>query len=226
MNKKEDIYGNIKSVHRSRAEARKHYDRISGIYDYIEGAFEKKYRDMALDHLRIKTGETVLEIGFGTGHALKDIADRVGSEGRVVGIDISPEMCKVSKNRLLDAGFLENVELICADAVFIPLKEHVFDKIFMSFTLELFNEKEIQMVLNEIKTVLDKEGKLCVVSLSREEDAFVELYEIFHDVFPRILDCRPIYPRRMLEDLGFEVEDVRREKMGVLPIQIVTAVSP
>ena len=225
MSTEENIYENIKSIQRTRAEARKHYDKISGIYDYVEGAFEKKYRDMALDHLEIKSGDDVLEIGFGTGHAIKDISDRVGSSGRVVGIDISPEMCKVSKDRLLAADFLKNVDLICADAVLMPLKDEIFDKIFMSFTLELFSEKEIKIVLKEARRILNTGGKICVVSLFREEAVFVELYEIFHDLFPRILDCRPIYPKSMLENVGFEIEDEKIEKMGVLPIQIVTAIS-
>ena len=225
MSTEKDIYEDIRSVERSRTEARKHYDRISGIYDYIEGSFEKKYRDMALNHLDISPGEKVLEVGFGTGQALKEISSRVGSKGIVVGIDISPKMCRISKEMLLEEKSFDNIELLCADAVWIPFKDHIFHKTFMSFTLELFKEEEIRTVLKEIKRVLKDEGKLCVVSLFREEAAFVELYEIFHDLFPRILDCRPIYPKRMLEDVGFDIEEVRREKMGVLPIQIVTAVS-
>ncbi|MEF8833024.1 MAG: class I SAM-dependent methyltransferase, partial [Candidatus Thermoplasmatota archaeon] len=153
------------------------------------------------------------------------ILAKVGEEGRVVGIDISLEMCRITQGRLFAENSFQNVDLICADAVCIPLKENIFDKIFMSFTLELFSELEILKVLDEIKRILNEKGKLCVVSLSREEDVFVELYEIFHDLFPRILDCRPIYPKKILEDRNFEVEEVRREKMGILPIQIVTAMS-
>ncbi len=226
MSNDRHLFEDVSRIERSRVEAKKHYDRISAIYDYVEGAFEKKYREMALACLHISAGEKVLEIGFGTGHAMKEMADRVGSRGRVFGIDISKEMCKITKNRLLAEGSLKHVELICADAVQMPFKDHIFDKIFMSFTLELFSEDEIRMVLNEVKRILDEEGKVCVVSLFREEDAFVELYEIFHDLFPRILDCRPIYPKKMLENEDFEIEEVRREKIGVLPIQIVTANSP
>ncbi len=219
-----DPYKELSTVERSRAEAKKHYDRISGIYDYIEGAFEKKYRDMALDSLEITTGESVIEIGCGTGHALKSIASQASPEGKVIGLDISSEMCKTSKKRLSSESDFD-FEIICGDAVQIPLKDSIFDKAFMSFTLELFSEKEIRMVLGEINRVLKEEGKFCVVSLSREEDAFVELYEIFHDVFPRVLDCRPIHPEEMLKKSDYEIETIRREKMGVLPIQIVTAIS-
>ncbi len=225
MSVEEDPYSEIRAIERSRTEAKKHYDRISSFYNHIEGAFEKKYRDMALDLFEIRSGERVLEIGFGTGHALKEIANRVGLEGRIIGIDISTEMCEITRERLVGKNSLENADLICADAISIPLEENVFDKIFMSFTLELFSELEIKTVLNEIKRLLDEKGKLCVVSLSKEEDTFVELYERLHDFFPQILDCRPIYPAKMLEDRNFEVEEVKREKMVGLPIQIVIAMS-
>ena len=221
----DDPFTDVKSIRRSRTEAKRHYDRLSSIYDYLEGAFEEKYRAIALDQLDIKPDEKVLEIGFGTGHSLKDMAENIGGKGRVVGVDISMEMCKVSKDRLLRKNLLKKIDLICADAVDLPLEAERFDKIFMSFTLELFSEDKIRMVLKEVKRVLDKKGKLCVVSLSREEEVFVELYEIFHDVFPRILDCRPIHPKKILKDQDFEVLNVIEKKMGILPIQIVVATS-
>ena len=90
----------ISRVNRTKEQAKRTYDKISRIYDFIEGSFEKKFRNNALDKLDVKKGETVLEIGFGTGHSIERIADKVGKNGKVYGIDISSGMLDITKSRL------------------------------------------------------------------------------------------------------------------------------
>ena len=58
----------ISRVTRSRREAQATYDRLSGWYDWLEGVWETKARNLALARLGVKPGETVLEIGIGPGH--------------------------------------------------------------------------------------------------------------------------------------------------------------
>ena len=77
----------ILPVLRSKEEAREAYDRISKFYDYTEGIFEKKYINIALKEFKIRKGEVILEIGFGTGNALIKIAEYIGKNGVVYGID-------------------------------------------------------------------------------------------------------------------------------------------
>ncbi len=57
---------NILRVYRSKARAKKNYDKISHFYICFAGGFESNYRNMALDQLNMKSLETVMEIGFGT----------------------------------------------------------------------------------------------------------------------------------------------------------------
>src|SRR5512136_688867 len=93
-------YQKILPVTRSKDEARWFYNRISGVYDYVSGTFERKYTNMALDLLSVQEGETVLEIGCGTGHSLKRLAQATGSTGSVCGIDISSGMLDAARRRL------------------------------------------------------------------------------------------------------------------------------
>jgi ubiquinone/menaquinone biosynthesis C-methylase UbiE len=104
-------YHKVLEVYRSKTQAKESYDKISCFYDYFAGVFEKKFRNMALDRLNVKREETVLEIGFGTGHCLKRVAELVGENGKVYGIDISSGMLEVTKQRLEGAGLLDRVEL-------------------------------------------------------------------------------------------------------------------
>jgi len=200
-------------VYRTKAQAKESYDKISRFYDYFAGVFEKKYRNMALERLNLERGEIVLEIGFGTGHCLKQMAESVGENGKVYGIDISSGMLEVSKKRLEEAGLLDRVELYCGDALKMPYEDNKFDAVFMSFTLELFDTPEIPKVLNEIKRILKPNGRLGVVSMSKEDgdSILLRLYEWIHKKFPQYADCRPIYLEQSIKDAGFKME--YREKV-------------
>src|SRR6187551_2099683 len=79
----------ISRVPRTKAEAKSSYNQMSRWYDMISGSSEKKYRDLGLLKLKAASGEQILEIGYGTGHCILTLAQAVGKEGKVCGIDIS-----------------------------------------------------------------------------------------------------------------------------------------
>jgi len=196
-----EIETHMSKVTRSKEEARAMYNKLSKWYDIIAGRFERKYRNAGLEKSNIKKSETVLEIGFGTGHCILAIAQSVGNTGKVYGIDISEGMFNITLARLRDAGLLDRVKLMCGDAVKLPFESNFFDAIFMSFTLELFDTPEIPMVLQECQRVLRIGGRICVVSMSKKEKASmaIELYEYLHRKFPDYVDCRPIFVPKTLE---------------------------
>jgi ubiquinone/menaquinone biosynthesis C-methylase UbiE len=210
-------------VYRTKAQAKESYDKISRFYDYFAGVFEKKYRNMALERLNIERGEIVLEIGFGTGHCLKQMAESVGENGKVYGIDISSGMLEVSKERIEEAGLLDRVELYCGDALKMPYEDNKFDAVFMSFTLELFDTPEIPKVLNEIKRILKPNGRFGVVSMSKEDgdSILLRMYEWTHKKFPQYADCRPIYLEQSIKDTGFKMEYRKKVKLFGLPGEVV-----
>jgi len=148
----------ILPVPRSKEEAKRFYDRISRVYDYLTGAFERRYAEMAVERLSVEESETVLEIGFGPGHCLKRIAESVGKTGKVYGVDISSGMLEVTRRRLDKARLMDRVELYCGDAANLPYGDNSFDAAFMSFTLELFDTPEIPSLLEEVKRVLKPRG--------------------------------------------------------------------
>ena len=188
-------YSNILPVSRSKTEAKDAYDKISKFYDYTEGIFEKKYTDMALRYLDIKHGEIVLEIGFGTGNALIKMAEYVGNSGTVYGIDISPKMVEIANRKIKNKLLSDRIKLTCGDAIRLPYPDEKFNVVFISFTLELFDTPEIPVILQEVRRVLRQNGRLGLVSLSKENGSslFLRLYEWAHIKFPKYIDCRPIF---------------------------------
>ena len=216
----------ILPVPRTKEEAKRFYDRISRVYDYLTGAFERKYAEMAVEHLSVEEGEAVLEIGFGSGHCLKRIAESVGKTGKVYGVDISSGMLEVTRRRLDRAQLMDRVELYCGDAASLPYGDNTFDAVFMSFTLELFDTPEIPSLLEEVKRVLKSMGRIGVASMSREngESLLLRLYEWAHRKWPKYVDCRPIYVEQSLRDAGYEIRKKEKVKLFGLPGEMVVAV--
>jgi ubiquinone/menaquinone biosynthesis C-methylase UbiE len=215
----------IARVLQSKDETRAFYNKISRVYDLLAERSEEPMRQAGLARLDARPGESILEIGFGTGHCLRALARAVGPAGRVYGMDLSDKMLEVARERLLDEGLKERVELTCGDAVHLPYPSESLDGIFMSFTLELFDTDEIPKVLAECRRALRPGGRIVVVGMSKEGEGSVlrHVFEWTHRHFPNLLDCRPIFVRRALEAAGLRIASAEKRTMWV-PVEIVLAV--
>ena len=214
----------VLSVFQTRSQTKAYYNKISKVYDLLAYRSEAPTRKAGLEKLAAQPGEKILEVGFGTGHCLVELAQPVGHAGRVYGVDLSEEMLKVSEERLKKEDLEHRAELVCGDATNLPYKDSMMDAVFMSFTLEVFDTPEIPKVLNGCKRILKPEGRIVVVGTSKEgtEDFRVKAYEWTHNHFPNLVNCRPIYVGRALQDAGLKVEDATMMQVW-LPVEIVLA---
>src|ERR1700681_4494011 len=88
------------------------YRSRARIYD-LELALFEPVRARAIELLRINSGDTVLDIGCGTGLSFPAIEKSIGATGEIIGIEQSPEMIELARTRALENGW-ENVTLISA----------------------------------------------------------------------------------------------------------------
>lgn len=199
------------------------YDRMGKWYDLMAGRSEKQLRRAGLCHLNALHGETILEIGFGTGHSLLEIAEAVGNTGKVCGIDVSRRMLEIAQARTFAAGYGGRIELQCTDAITLPYAENTFDGLFMSFVLEVIELSKIGQFLKECRRVIKTDGRMCIVSMSTEgkRRTMMKLYEWAHTKFPNTVDCRPINAGELIRAAGFGVvEDIVTSFWG-LSVEIV-----
>ena len=214
----------ISRVNRSKEAARASYNRLSRWYDMVAGSTEKKYRDWGLEKLSAQPGEAIIEIGFGTGHCLLALAKSVGPTGRVIGLDISDGMLAIARDRLQAKGLSDRVDLHLGDAANLDfIQANRLDGVFMSFTLELFDNPEIPKVLQECHRILKPGGRIAVVAMTKTNPPgmAVRMYEWFHEYMPNYADCRPIFARQAMEQNGFDIQDVSVSSMWGLPVEIV-----
>jgi ubiquinone/menaquinone biosynthesis C-methylase UbiE len=194
------------------------YDGISGAYDLIADSSEHAARDLGLRALGVSSGQRVLEVGCGTGHALVGLAGDVGPTGHVYGVDLSSGMVTVAQRRI-DSSGLRNVTVMIGDARVLCFRSSVFDAVFMSFTLELF-ERGMPDVIVEVRRVLRVGGRLGIVAMSdtEETNAMIELYAWLHRRWPQFIDCRPIDVVHALQAGHFRISTTHATTVWSLPV--------
>jgi demethylmenaquinone methyltransferase/2-methoxy-6-polyprenyl-1,4-benzoquinol methylase len=212
-------------VFQTKDQTRAFYNKISRVYDLLSERSEAPMRKAGIELLKPKPAESILEIGFGTGHTLVSLARAVGPKGKVSGLDLSDQMAKLAKGNLAKVGLLGRAKIRCGDATRLPYAASSMDGVFMSFTLELFDTPEIPTVLSECQRVLRPGGRVVVVGMSKEgpKDPLVNVFEWTHKHFPKFLDCRPIYVRRALEEAGFIIRKALIKHMWI-PVEIILGV--
>jgi demethylmenaquinone methyltransferase/2-methoxy-6-polyprenyl-1,4-benzoquinol methylase len=80
-------------------------------YDFFTAGVSREYRAIAVERLSLQPGDSVIDLGCGTGLSLPLLTDAVGPEGRVIGVDASPDMLARARRRVDAAGW-GNVELV------------------------------------------------------------------------------------------------------------------
>jgi demethylmenaquinone methyltransferase/2-methoxy-6-polyprenyl-1,4-benzoquinol methylase len=121
-------------IYRKRA---KRYDFTANLY-YLIGFREWAYRRRAVEALGLQPGDTVVEIGCGTGLNFPLLQEALGPEGRIIGVDLTDAMLKQARQRVADNGW-SNVDLVLSDAASFTFPQGV-DGILSTFALTLSPE--------------------------------------------------------------------------------------
>lgn len=125
---------------------------------------------MAIAH--IQEGEVVVDLGSGGGLDAFLAAQKVGSTGRVVGIDMTPEMLELARKNAEKSGF-ENVDFLEGRIDRIPLPDESADLVISNCVINLAPDKNA--VFREIYRILKPGGRVAVSDIALKQDLPSEL---------------------------------------------------
>ena len=151
----------LRDLYRKRAA---HYDFSANLY-YLIGFRETRYRKSAVSALGLKPGDTVVEVGCGTGLNFSYLLQSIGDTGRLIGIDLTDAMLEKAMKRVRRNGW-RNVDLVEADA-----GSYIFPAgiqgVLSTFALTLVPEYE--QVIDHAARALVPGGRFVIADFKKSE---------------------------------------------------------
>ncbi len=154
--------------------------------DLMSLGMHRLWKKFTVELSQIRPGEKVLDVAGGTGDLTKLFAKRVGEKGKVTLLDINAAMLEIGRNRLIDAGLIENIAVIQANAEELPFADDHFDGLSIGFGLRNVTDKKA--ALQSMYRVLKPGGRLFVLEFSKPMLSFLQtLYDRYSfDFLPKL----------------------------------------
>ena len=158
----------------------------------------------AIKALDVGAGDVVLDIGCGAGQTLLQLAERVGTEGQVIGVDVAPLLLEIAKRRTEP---LSQVRLIQADAQFLDLPSESTDAVFSRFGVMTFNDPVVAFA--NFRRILRPSGALAFSCWRSLQENQLDHLPLSAAGFQSTVDESPFsfadpeHIRRTLEAAGF-----------------------
>ncbi len=116
------------------------YRRNAIFYNLVDRP-TRRAREQAIARLGLRLGQAVLDLGCGTGLSLPILERVAGSSGRIIGVDVSPDMLARARERIARAGWT-NVDLVEASADAVELPPGSIDAVLSFYTHDIVQSRE------------------------------------------------------------------------------------
>ena len=124
------------STHIDVERVKRKYRWNAWMYDALVQRPTARLRARAVERLALRRGETALDFGCGTGLSFALLERAVGSEGRVLAVDVSPDMLAVANSKIVSNAW-NNFETIEADVESAALTPESVDGVLCFYTHDI-----------------------------------------------------------------------------------------
>jgi ubiquinone/menaquinone biosynthesis C-methylase UbiE len=144
----------------------------------VWGRDENQYRAHVLQLAALAPGLAVLDVGCGTGTLAIEAKRLVGEEGRVAGIDASPEMIACANAKASKLGL--KIDFVEAPAQDLPFSDASFDAVLSTTVIHCLPEAQRARCFDEMARVLKPDGRLLVVDFGGSAQSKHSLFGHLH----------------------------------------------
>ncbi|MSR14773.1 MAG: bifunctional demethylmenaquinone methyltransferase/2-methoxy-6-polyprenyl-1,4-benzoquinol methylase UbiE [Gammaproteobacteria bacterium] len=161
-------------------------DRYDVMNDLMSLGLHRWWKRFAVSIASARSGQRVLDLAGGSGDVARLLAPSIGANGELVLADINYRMLEVGRDRLINAGVVDNVRILQANAESLPFQDRRFDLITMAFGLRNVTAKD--RALSEIYRVLRPGGKALILEFSQVQNPLLaRVYDAYSlKVLPKL----------------------------------------
>jgi SAM-dependent methyltransferase len=211
----------------SRSEVRAVYDRVGRGQD-AQTFYEAPAIDALIAHADFGEATALFEIGCGTGRvAERLLRDHTSPDARYVGIDLSPTMVRIARDRL--APFGDRAAVVQTDGgLSFDRPDASQDRLLATYVLDLLAPADIRALLAEAHRLLTPDGRLCLAGLTWGSDPLGRLvaagWDLIHTLRPRwVGGCRPLRTGPYLDPDRWAVRHREGVRAWGIPSEVLVA---
>lgn len=195
----------IAQLYQKRAD----WYNVSANAYYILGLREFAYRKKAVCALELNPGDTVIELGCGTGLNFGLLHRQIGPQGRIVGVDLTEKMLEKARQRI-QRNKWSNMSLVQSDAALYEFPKRV-NGVISTFALTLVPEYDA--VIRRAAKALAPGGRLVVLDFKMPTGWPMWLVRTFAQLTRPFGVTMDLAERHLWESMGHHLEMVAFEEL-------------
>lgn len=160
------------------------FSSIAHRYDLLNTTLsfnrDKYWRKFAVGQTNLKPGGAALDVCCGTGMLSIELAKKLDSNGRVVGLDFCENMLDKAVENIRKTQYQSMIELVHGNAMELPFEDNTFDCATIGFALR--NVPDIARCISEMRRVVKPGGKVVSLELAKPSaPLFKQMYYLYFE---------------------------------------------